>query len=175
MAKLTKPPIPLKMYKHFAVVTLTLTAGIAMFADSDNREAMARQIDEHQKEQRLREVSAQRFGTHQIGRRDLDTPGSFGDEATGDYGDPTASAPVTTRNGARRQRMAQRAAIPGYTAEQVAAMSDTQYEALLATLLPEEREAAGGGSGPTQAQMNAINRASAQRAGAANGGADAPR
>ena len=38
MAKLTKPPIPAKMYKHFAVATVSLTGAIAMFADDGNRD-----------------------------------------------------------------------------------------------------------------------------------------
>jgi len=43
MAQLSKPPIPLTMYKHFAVGTLTMTACIAMFANGGNRAAIARQ------------------------------------------------------------------------------------------------------------------------------------
>jgi hypothetical protein len=41
MAQQSKPPIPLTMYKHFAVGTLTMTACIAMFANGGNRAAMA--------------------------------------------------------------------------------------------------------------------------------------
>ena len=33
------PAIPPKMYRHFAVVTLLLTAGLAMFADGENGKA----------------------------------------------------------------------------------------------------------------------------------------
>ena len=51
MAQISKPPIPLTMYKHFAVATVTLTACIAMFADSDNREAMAEEVEEHQQQE----------------------------------------------------------------------------------------------------------------------------
>ncbi|KLE35656.1 hypothetical protein [Aurantiacibacter luteus] len=173
MAKLSKPPIPLKMYKHFAVVTLTLTAGIAMFADSDNREAMAQQIDEHRDEQHLREFSAQRFRTRELIRRDLDGGGTFGDEGYG-YGAPDVAAQVNGTGSRRRAAASRRVAIPGYSAEQVAAMSEEQYQSLVAALPPEQRAEAAASSGPTAAQMDAISRASARRAGAGGGGADAP-
>lgn len=38
--------IPPKMYRHFALVTVALTASVAMFADGENREAAAAQIEE---------------------------------------------------------------------------------------------------------------------------------
>ena len=37
MAKISKPPVPVKLYKHFAAVTIVLTGAIAMFADEDQR------------------------------------------------------------------------------------------------------------------------------------------
>jgi len=37
MARTTTPAIPAKMYRHFAVVTLALTAAIAMFADGESQ------------------------------------------------------------------------------------------------------------------------------------------
>lgn len=38
MAKIKKPPVPAKMYRHFAVVTVALTAALALFAQGENRE-----------------------------------------------------------------------------------------------------------------------------------------
>lgn len=46
MGRTLTPTIPAKMYRHFALVTLALTAGIAMFAEGENREAAAAQIDD---------------------------------------------------------------------------------------------------------------------------------
>jgi hypothetical protein len=39
MRRAVTPAIPPSMYRHFAVVTLVLTLGLAMFADGENREA----------------------------------------------------------------------------------------------------------------------------------------
>lgn len=39
-------PVNAKMYRHFAVISLTLTAGLAMFANSGSHEALEDQIAE---------------------------------------------------------------------------------------------------------------------------------
>jgi hypothetical protein len=39
MRRAVTPAVPPSMYRHFAVVTLVLTLGLAMFADGENREA----------------------------------------------------------------------------------------------------------------------------------------
>jgi hypothetical protein len=44
MRRAVTPAIPVSMYRHFAVVTLVITAGLAMFADGENREARAAQV-----------------------------------------------------------------------------------------------------------------------------------
>lgn len=49
MARALPSAIPPKMYRHFAVVTVLLTAGIAMFADGENREAAAVQVAAHER------------------------------------------------------------------------------------------------------------------------------
>lgn len=38
-------PIPPSLYKHFAVATLAVTTALAMFADGENRQARASQIE----------------------------------------------------------------------------------------------------------------------------------
>jgi hypothetical protein len=45
MVRALPSAIPPKMYRHFALVTVLLTTGIAMFADGENREAAAAQIE----------------------------------------------------------------------------------------------------------------------------------
>lgn len=40
MARVTQPKIQMKIYRHFAVVTIVLTLGIAVFADGESREAI---------------------------------------------------------------------------------------------------------------------------------------
>jgi hypothetical protein len=41
MRRAVTPVIPPSMYRHFAIITVVLTAGLAMFADGENREAQA--------------------------------------------------------------------------------------------------------------------------------------
>ena len=44
MRRAVTPPIPPSMYRHFAIVTLALTTGLAMFAQGENREVEAAQV-----------------------------------------------------------------------------------------------------------------------------------
>jgi hypothetical protein len=44
MRRAVTPAIPPSAYRHFAIVTLALTVGLAMFADGENREAQAAQV-----------------------------------------------------------------------------------------------------------------------------------
>ena len=46
MVRALPSAVPPKMYRHFALVTVALTAGVAMFADGENREARATQVEE---------------------------------------------------------------------------------------------------------------------------------
>ena len=41
MRRAVTPAIPPSMYRHFAIVTVVLTAGVAIFTESENREAHA--------------------------------------------------------------------------------------------------------------------------------------
>ena len=41
MAQITKPAIPAKMYRNFAIITIAMTAGLAFLADNQNAEALA--------------------------------------------------------------------------------------------------------------------------------------
>jgi hypothetical protein len=61
----SRPPIisvPKSLYKHFAVLTVAITACVAMFADGEKREEIAEQIAEHQatKAQQMRETQRKR-------------------------------------------------------------------------------------------------------------------
>lgn len=46
MRRSSPSPIPPSMYRHFAAITLALTMGLAMFANGENHEARATQIDQ---------------------------------------------------------------------------------------------------------------------------------
>lgn len=74
----TAPTLPVnaKMYRHFAVISLTITAGLAMFANSGNREALEEQIAENSAAQKAPPKKiASNFKDNRKGG------GSFGEEA----------------------------------------------------------------------------------------------
>lgn len=45
MVRASPSAIPARMYRHFALVTVLLTTGIAMFAEGENREATAPRLE----------------------------------------------------------------------------------------------------------------------------------
>lgn len=62
------PPLPIspKLLKHFAAVTVVLTACIAMFADGESREAIQEQVDMRAARNQLLETEAQKLGTRKL-------------------------------------------------------------------------------------------------------------
>lgn len=40
--------VPKNLYKHFAVLTVAITACVAIFADGENKQALAEKIEQHQ-------------------------------------------------------------------------------------------------------------------------------
>lgn len=165
MAKVSKSTIPLKMYKHFAVVTLCLTASIAMFADSDNRNAMAQHIDERQQDAEFRRASAEQFGAPRLVERPPEpVQGSFGDEGGG-YGAPTTTVSGSSSIGNYEPRTVRsgRPLIPGYDQAYLDSLSEAEYDELLQTL-PEETRASANAENRAQ-QIADLQRDSARRSG----------
>lgn len=169
MAQLSKPPIPLKMYKHFAVATVSLTAGIAMFADSGNRGAVADHIEQREEQARLQQASAQITSPPEITRRDEGVSGSFGEE-TGISGAP-AVAPQVNNSWGSTSPAGRRENVPGYNQAFIDGLSEVEYRAFLQALPPEMRS----DSPERAAQRAAIEAASARRSGRRGPGTDAPR
>jgi hypothetical protein len=106
-------PVPPKMYRHFAVITLLITACIAIFADGERREAMADEFAEQQQRQALREADATQNGPKKI----VADPtfkrggGGFGSEGVADPGGSSAqgqSVGVATADGRNEFQVAQR-------------------------------------------------------------------
>ena len=62
------PPLPLspKLLKHFAAITLVLTASIAMFADGESREVITEQVDMRAARNQLLETEAEKLGTKKL-------------------------------------------------------------------------------------------------------------
>jgi len=148
MARTLTPTIPPKMYRHFALVTVLLTAGIAMFASGENREAAAAQIEERQQRQEFEQKSREKFGPPTVGRRAEPRHGTFAsDDEVFDqrFGRPTARSGgwASTADSAPQ---AARASQAGYSEQYLATLSDEGRELLRAEmeaenrLSPEERE-----------------------------------
>ena len=63
MARRTrKAAVDAKMYRHFAVVTVCLTAALAIFADGENRKAVAEGIEAHERQTALERAEVAKFG-----------------------------------------------------------------------------------------------------------------
>lgn len=133
MAQISKPPVPLKMYKHFAVITVGLTVMMALFADGENRQAVAEHIEQRQREAELQAASQQITGPPRLVRRDNEqNVGSFGDEGVNGFGSPMDPSGgnigmTFTRNASPLDRHP----LPNMTREEVAALTQEEYERLL--------------------------------------------
>lgn len=70
--------IPPKMYRHFAVVTLLLTACIALFADGERREAIENELAAQKKQAELQQQDADRAKQHQLAVATINRRGEGG-------------------------------------------------------------------------------------------------
>ncbi len=134
MAKISKPPVPAKLYKHFAVVTVVLTAMIALFADGENREAIASHVEQREEQARIERASQEITGPPRLIRSEATLQGSFdgGGEFDSGFGQPMDNVGVSANfsNAPRSTHLARRA-LPNMTPEEVAALSQEEYERLL--------------------------------------------
>lgn len=77
-------PVPAKMYRHFATITIVITACIALFADGERREAIGAEIRANQQRQEMRALDAQRNGPSKVGAdRQVNRGAGFGSESGG--------------------------------------------------------------------------------------------
>ena len=83
MARALPSAIPPKMYRHFALFTVALTTGIAMFADGENREAAAAQVEEHREQEAIRQASEAKTAKPTIARRTASPHHRFAPESEG--------------------------------------------------------------------------------------------
>jgi hypothetical protein len=166
MAKISKPPVPEKMYKHFAAVTVVLTAAIAMFAD-DNRRAATEQSYERATTSTSSTRNTPAYGEARLVRAEARVQGSFGGEGDDGFGQPMMETGGDNRSSiARRAVNTSRQSLPNMTPEEVAALSQQEYERLLALY------AAAGviEDYDRSAQISEVEAASARRSG--HGGSD---
>lgn len=135
MIRRAKSPIPAHLYRHFAIVTLVLSFALAMFADGENREAIAQEVEAREQHAELARQSAEKFGKPELIKASPTTAGSFGEDvAMGSATSPLRGGsegslrpglpPGTAANVAAAQAF-------GYPAQQVAAMSVAEREQLV--------------------------------------------
>lgn len=90
MAHISSPAIPMKMYRHFAIVTVMLTACLAMFADGENRQqadaSAARAAEQHRGASQPRPAATPAYGQASLTRNDT---GTFGGDQGSGFGQPT--------------------------------------------------------------------------------------
>ena len=176
MAQLKLPPIPVKMYRHFAVVTIALTATLALFADGENAEIVAEHLAERERAEQLRDAEARRLQGPRVPAGSDLSPGSFAEDGGG-FGAPTAPVEGGGGGGYRPPAgspAAARAAYtnpnrPGgrragpmqYSQAYLDSLTEEQYQALMQGIPPEQRVNAA----ERQRQIDTLQRAGAQRAG----------
>ncbi|MCT2558110.1 hypothetical protein N0B51_03860 [Tsuneonella sp. YG55] len=153
------------IYRHFAAVTIALTAVTAMFANSEDREALAREIAEDSR-------PAVDQAPPEFVRRTAAPRGSFGsEEFDGSFGQPMDGAGAAAGDGvipgvnyaAPQAGMPVGFTVYGVTTAQWDAMNEEQRRRLMA-----DREAANRAaqSGERARQVNALLEASRARSGA---------
>lgn len=83
-------PVPPKMVRHFAVVTVCITVFIAIFADSERREAISDEMHVEQQRAALREAEVKKMGARKLALAQTSRPasasGGFGGEGPVDPG-----------------------------------------------------------------------------------------
>lgn len=134
MAQLQMPPIPYKMYRHFAVVTLVVTLLVALIMDGEGREAAADSAVATAAPQPRPSPSSTTLRQREpqaIGRFSDDVSNSNFGEAS-DRGarrgqDTSALTGAGSRNG-------NRPALPGFSQDYLDSLSDEDYEALVESL-----------------------------------------
>jgi hypothetical protein len=128
MRRAATPAIPQKMYRHFALVTVLLTAVMAMFASGENRNAATAHIETQTAENEVRRESQARFGAPKIGGSPAPTVRNFPDDI-GEFGRPMDN-PRESLSGSVMARQ-ERAEAAGYSPEYLASLSPAEREMLL--------------------------------------------
>ena len=95
-----KPAMDARMYRHFAVVTVCLTAALAIFADGESRKAMGDGIAAHERRAALERAEVEKFGQAKL----IDRSGAAGGPAaTFDYSGGSAfGAPMDSAGSAEQ-------------------------------------------------------------------------
>jgi hypothetical protein len=80
-------PVSSRLFRHFAVVTVVITAGLAMFANGENREAVAETIAKREAKNVARQAEYDKRGNDR--RLVSSRPAQAGGDASVDFGGPS--------------------------------------------------------------------------------------
>jgi hypothetical protein len=158
---------PMRMYRHFAVVTLVLTAAMAIFADGERRGAMAEEIAARQQRARLEQASVAKFGKPKLVSKVAQGPGSFAPDPGG-YGEPMVetgggnSSYIPEANGVQGRYVPAAYNRYGLTEDAWDDLSETEREVLRQEA---RKEAALAASSERQHQIELLRESSARRSG----------
>jgi hypothetical protein len=134
MVQISMPPIPMKMYRHFAVVTLLLTGTLAMLAEGHHRNLAEPATPESAVVSTPTPTNTPAYGQAQIANR-ASGSGNFGEEARpgGSYGRGTGSGGVGGNYGFLRPSDAPAANSEnaGFTAAYLDSLTEEELDALL--------------------------------------------
>lgn len=184
MPHIRKSVIDAKMYRHFAVITIAITATIGVFADGEGRKALANgvseEISERQEAERLQQAQVAKFGQPKLFQR---KPAGRREKALNDsdsfewaYGEPTDTGSLSGQASAVwTGRMNPKAKVPGSYAPygisqaQWNAMTEEEREAFLAEHARSQPVVS---AAQHRRQVDGLMAASAARAGSASEGDD---
>ena len=163
MAQIRKPAVPPKLFKHFAMATVALTAAVAMLADGSHREAKGDgELTQAVETDATREKPA--LLRRDIARSDRASDGGdFYADSAGEFGAPMVQSVRTGGTIAPQQapRAGIRPPVAGYAQTYLDSLSDEEYEALVEGL----REAGMLDPDQREFQVAALERESASRSG----------
>ena len=76
------------MYRHFAVITVCLTAALAMFADGESRDAVADELAAREQKAKLEKAEVEKFGKAKLVSAPAKPSAGFDTTGSGDFGAP---------------------------------------------------------------------------------------
>lgn len=154
MARIAKPTVPQKAYRHFAVVTVVVALLLALFANGESRQAVAEEMAQRDEQARLERISAERARGPRITRREEASQARFDGGDLEDFGKPmerlqSGGAGNTSINpyATGATRSGESVVIPGYSRAYLDSLTEEQYQQLLRNtrdaglLSADEREA----------------------------------
>ncbi|WP_137679137.1 hypothetical protein [Aurantiacibacter suaedae] len=166
MAQIRKPLVPAKVFRHFALATVGLTAVVAMLADGSHHEAQALADREELPEADTAKPQPKLVRRDNGGGARDNNSSDFFADSSGTFGAPMmrpARSGGTVAN-AKGAGGGSRSSLAGYTQAYLDSLNDEEYEALVEGLQetgmldPAQREL----------QVTALERQSAARSGNAS-------